>query len=64
MVRGRGSTSVQEHEWIMDALERRHGDVAGHLMARHVLAGKRLVIEYLAEDDGLEAERSDLPTEA
>jgi DNA-binding GntR family transcriptional regulator len=57
MVRGRGSTSVQEHEWIMDALERHHGDVAGQLMARHVLAGKRLVIEYLAEGDGLEPER-------
>ena len=52
MVRGRGSTSAQEHESIMDALERHHGDVAGQLMARHVLAGKRLVMEHLAEVDG------------
>lgn len=51
MVRGRGQRSVHEHERIMAAIRSQDAEGAATMMAEHIVAGKQLVIEHLAEAD-------------
>ena len=51
MVRGRGQRSVHEHERVMAAIRAKDAEGAAAVMAEHILAGKQLVIEHLAEAD-------------